>query len=106
LSIQGVSSPSLLNHGKAGLDRVRGYTGAPTKPHEVGVYDVAFYERGFSVPSHQFLYSLRQFYGLELHHLTPSMILHMAAFIILCETYMGIDPHFNLWIYFFRARLR
>jgi hypothetical protein len=32
---------------------------------------VAFYERRFNVPSHQFLRSLLQFYGRELHHLTP-----------------------------------
>jgi hypothetical protein len=24
----------------------------------------------------------------------------------LCEAYMGIEPHFNLWKYFFRVRLR
>jgi hypothetical protein len=23
----------------------------------------------------------------------------------LCEAYMGIEPHFNLWNYFFRVRL-
>jgi hypothetical protein len=37
--------------------------------------------------------------------LTPPKILHMAAFVTLCEAYMGIEPHFNLWNYFFRARL-
>jgi hypothetical protein len=42
---------------------------------------------------------------LELHHLTPSGILHIAAFITLCEDYMGIEPHFNLWNYFFCIRL-
>jgi hypothetical protein len=57
------------------------------------------------VPSHQFFHSLLQFYGLEMHHLTPSGILHMASFVTLCETYMGIEPHFNLWNYFFCARL-
>jgi hypothetical protein len=67
---------------------------------------VAFYERVFSVSSHQFLHSLLQFYGLELHHLTPSGILHMAAFMTLCESYMGIEPHFNLWNSFFRTRVR
>jgi hypothetical protein len=56
---------------------------------------VAFYERGFGVPSHRFLCSLLQFYGLELHHLTPSGILHMVAFMTLCEAYMGIEPHFK-----------
>jgi hypothetical protein len=59
-----------------------------------------FYERGFVVPSHRFLRLLLQFYGLELQHLTPSRILHMAAFVTLCETYMGIESHFNLWNYF------
>jgi hypothetical protein len=64
------------------------------------------YERGFNVSSHQFLYSLLQFYGLELHDLTPLGILHMYAFVTLCEGYMGIEPHFDLWNYFFRARLQ
>jgi hypothetical protein len=58
---------------------------------------VAFYERGFGVPSHRFLHSLLQFYDLELHHLTPS--------VTLCEAYMGIEPHFDLWNYFFCAQL-
>jgi hypothetical protein len=63
-----------------------------------------FYERGFSVPSHRFCCSLPQHYGLELHNLTPSGILHIVAFVTLCEAYMGIDPHFDLWNYFFCVR--
>jgi hypothetical protein len=58
------------------------------------------------VPPHRFLCSLLQFYNLELHHLTPSGILHMVAFVTLCKAYMGIDPHFNLWNYFFHAWLQ
>jgi hypothetical protein len=80
----------------------------PASPALAGGYVVAcveFYERGFGVLSHQFLCSLLQFYDLELHHLTPLGILHMTAFVTLCEAYMGIEPHFNLWNYFFRARL-
>jgi hypothetical protein len=65
----------------------------------------AFYVRWFSVPSHQFLHSLLQYYGLELHHQTPSGILHITAFVTLCEAYMGIHPHFNLWNHFFHIRL-
>jgi hypothetical protein len=61
---------------------------------------------GFGVPSHQFLHSLLQFYGLELHHLTPSRILHMVAFVTLCEAYMGIETLFNMWKYFFHAQLQ
>jgi hypothetical protein len=65
----------------------------------------AFYERGFGVPSHRFLRSLLQYYGMELHHLTPSGILHIMTFVALCEAYMGIDPHFSQWNHLFRSRL-
>jgi hypothetical protein len=65
----------------------------------------AFYEYGFGVPPHRFLHLVLQFYCLELHHLTHSGILHIAVFVTLCEAYMGIEPHFNLWSYFFRVRL-
>jgi hypothetical protein len=29
----------------------------------------------------------------------------MAAFVTLCEAYMGIKPHFNMWNYFLHAWL-
>jgi hypothetical protein len=53
---------------------------------------VAIYKRGFGVPSHRFLRSLLQYYGLELHNLTPSGILHITAFVTMCEAFMGMDP--------------
>jgi hypothetical protein len=57
------------------------------------------------MPSHRLLHLLLQFYSLELHHLTPSGVPHIVAFVTLCEAYMGIDPHFNQWNYFFRIWL-
>jgi hypothetical protein len=68
---------------------------------------VAFYEWGFAATlhrflcSHRFLYSLLWYYGHELHHLTPSGVLHIAAFMTLCEAFLGIDPELDLWKYFF-----
>jgi hypothetical protein len=38
--------------------------------------------------------------------LTPSGILYIAAFVTLCEAYLGIEPHFDLWNYFYHACLR
>jgi hypothetical protein len=32
---------------------------------------------------------------------TPWGVLHIAAFVILCKAYMGIEPLFNLFNYFF-----
>jgi hypothetical protein len=65
---------------------------------------LSFYQWGFGIPSHRFLRSLLQHYGLELHNLTPSRVLHIAAFVTPCEAYLGIDPEFDLWNYFFRVR--
>jgi hypothetical protein len=101
-----VGHTSLLKH-SIHLTIVR-YHHNPASPTLVVGYIVAcmaFYERGFGVPSHQFLLSLLWSCGLELHTLTPLWILHMVAFVTLCEAYIRIEPHFNLWSYFFWARL-
>jgi hypothetical protein len=34
---------------------------------------------------------------VQLHHLTPNSILHIACFATLCESFLGIEPHFVLW---------
>jgi hypothetical protein len=41
---------------------------------------------------------------VQLHQLTPNSILYIACFITLCESFLGIKPHFLLWKYIFRLR--
>jgi hypothetical protein len=65
---------------------------------------VAFYERGLSTPPHWFLRSLLRYYCLELHHLTPSGVLYIAAFMTPCEAYLGINPKTDLWKDFHSVR--
>jgi hypothetical protein len=43
-------------------------------------------------------------YGVQLHQLTPHSILHIACFITLCVSFLGIEPHFLLWKYLFWLR--
>jgi hypothetical protein len=43
-------------------------------------------------------------YGVQLHQLTPNSLLHIACFITLCESFLGIEPHFILWRSLFRLR--
>jgi hypothetical protein len=78
---------------------------SPTSVEGSVVAFTTFYERGSSVPSHQFLHSLLQYCGLELHNLTPLGILHITTFVTLCEAFIGINPHFDLWMHFFRVWL-
>ena len=59
-----------------------------------------FHERGLTTPAHKFLRGLLHFYKFELRHLNPNGIQHMAAFVALCEGFLGINPHFDLWRYF------
>jgi hypothetical protein len=44
-------------------------------------------------------------YQLELQHLNPNGIQQIVAFIVLCEGFLGIKPHFKLWRYFFAISL-
>ena len=53
--------------------------------------------KGLGFPIHPFLPGILEFYGLQLHHLTPASILHIASFVALCELFLGIEPHFALW---------
>jgi hypothetical protein len=50
---------------------------------------------------HPFLRDLLLYYGLEICHLTPNSFLHIVIFIHLCEAYLGIRPHFNLFCHLF-----
>ena len=57
----------------------------------------AFVERGLALPACDFLRGLLFFWGIQLHHLTPDSILHIAIFVQLCEEFLGIYPHFDLF---------
>ena len=64
-----------------------------------------FDERGFTTPAHKFLRGLLHYYKVELQHLTPNGVQNIAAFVALCEGFLGISPHFDLWWYFFAVNL-
>ncbi|RLM75308.1 hypothetical protein C2845_PM15G00310 [Panicum miliaceum] len=57
----------------------------------------SFYEKGFGLPSGAFFRGLLHYYRLEAMHLKPISIAQIATFIHLCEGFLGIAPHFNLW---------
>ena len=43
------------------------------------------------------------YYGLEFHDLAPESILHISSFIIVCEAFLHITPHFGLWLKTFKV---
>ena len=64
----------------------------------------SFFEKGFALPAAAFFHELLHFYGLEVTHLKPNSIPQIAIFIHLCEGYLGIAPHFNLWWALYRLK--
>jgi hypothetical protein len=65
---------------------------------------LSFLFRGLSLPAHEFLRGLLFVSGVQLHQLTPNSILHIACFVTLCESFLGIEPQFLLWRSIFRLR--
>jgi hypothetical protein len=74
----------------------------PKPPSGYWVMFLAFLLRGLSFPAHEFLRGLIFAYGVQLHQLTPNSILHIACFVTLCESFLGIEPHWILWKFLFR----
>jgi hypothetical protein len=60
-----------------------------------------FVERGLTLPVSEFFYRLLQFWGIQLHHLTPQSILHLSIFTHFYEAFLGIRPYFHLSQHFF-----
>jgi hypothetical protein len=76
----------------------------PKPPSGYRVMFLAFLLRGLSFPAHEFIRGLLFVYGVQLHQLMPNSILHIACFITLCESFLGIEPHWILWKFLFRLR--
>jgi hypothetical protein len=47
--------------------------------------------------------AILHFYGVELHNLSPNSIVQAAIFAAVCEGFLGIDPHWDLWTHLFLA---
>jgi len=42
---------------------------------------------------------------VELHNFNPNSIMQVAVFAMVCEGYLGIPPHWNLWLHLFKAEM-
>lgn len=67
------------------------------------VVHVAFIHRELRFPPSPFTRDVLPTYGLQLHHLTPSGVLHLSCFMSLFQSFLGVRPHFSLFWYFFEV---
>jgi len=73
----------------------------PNPPDGYVMSLVWLHERGFGVPIGRFMWALCNYYRVELHNFGPNSISQAAVFVALCESYLGIEAHWNLWIHLF-----
>jgi hypothetical protein len=77
----------------------------PTPPPGYVLSFVSFHEWGFGVPASHFMRALLHYYGVELHNFNPNSIAQAAIFAAVCEGFLGIDPHWDLWTHLFSMEL-
>ena len=73
------------------------------RPHERVVF-LTHFLRGLGFPLHPFVRGLMFYYGLDFHDLAPNFILNISAFIVVCEAFLRIKPHFGLWLKTFNVK--
>jgi hypothetical protein len=65
---------------------------------------LSFLDRGFALPSSDFIRQLLAFYGIKICDLGPHSVQQISLFVALCECYLGCPPYFPLWVSIFHGR--
>ena len=73
------------------------------KPHERIMF-ISHFLRGFGFALHPFVRGLMFYYGLDFHDLAPDSFLHISVFVVTCEAFLRISPHFGLWLKTFNVK--
>ncbi|RLN04254.1 hypothetical protein C2845_PM13G06750 [Panicum miliaceum] len=61
-------------------------------------------DRCLALASSDFFHGLLGFYKMKHYHLPPNSIMHISIFVHLCESFLGILPHFHLFHHLFRLK--
>ena len=77
----------------------------PRPPTGYVVSFAKFHRHGLGSPPSRFLRALRHHYGVELQHFSPNAITTAAIFAAVCEGYLRMMPHWDLWLHLYRGEL-
>ena len=91
----------LIPHGSG---RLPGRESEPQPQEGECVLLATHVDRGFSLPPHPFFQGFLNFFGAQLHHFTPNSIVYLAAYVSLCECFLGCRPHWGLFKHIFTCR--
>jgi len=77
----------------------------PQPPEGYVVSFAKFHRHGLGAPPSRFMWALCLHYGVELQHFSPNAITVAAVFAAVCEGYLGMMPHWDLWLHLYRGEL-
>ena len=83
----------------------RGQVVPTPEPNESVVF-ISHFLRGLGLAPDPFVRGLMFYYGLDFHDLAPDSLLHISSFIVVCEAFLCITPHFGLWLKTFDVKLK
>jgi hypothetical protein len=66
---------------------------------------MSFLDRGFAVPSSDFLRQLLAFYNIKIYDLRPHSVQQISLLVVMCECYLRCPPYFPLWVSIFHRRV-
>jgi hypothetical protein len=72
-------------------------------PDEILMF-VRFSERGLAVSISDFFKGLLRYYDIEFLNLNSNGIFHVSVFVHYCEAFVGIKPHWILFLNFFQVK--
>ena len=73
------------------------------EPYERVVF-LTHFVRGLGFPLHPFVRYLMYYYGIDFHDLSPNSFLNISTFIVVCEAFLRVPPHFGLWLKIFNVK--
>ena len=73
------------------------------EPHERVVF-LPHFVCGLGFPLHPFVRGIVYYYGVDFHALSPNSFLNISTFIVVCEAFLRIPPHFWLWLKIFNVK--
>ena len=65
------------------------------EPNERVVF-LPHFVRRLGFPLHPFVRGIMCYYGIDFHDLSPNSFLNISTFIVMCEAFLRIKPHFGL----------
>ena len=77
----------------------------PRPPKGYVVSFAKFHCHGLGAHPSRFKRALCHHYGVELQHFSPNAITVAVIFAAVCEGYLGMMPHWELWLHLYRGEL-